>query len=150
MIVQGDCCGSALYYRSPTGYGSLAWARDRFGTDMLSTNFKAGQFVLALLSGAFFTIAGLTMADAADRRVRILNETSFDIVRFYGSNVGSDDWEEDILGRDVLRAGKSVMINFDDGTGYCIFDFKAVFDDGDEVIKERVNICKIGSFRFTE
>ncbi len=117
---------------------------------MVSLKTKFGQLAIAALVGTFFIIANFATADAADRRVRIINETSYDMVRFYGSNVGTDDWEEDILGRDVLRTGRSVMVNFDDGSGYCMFDFKAVFDDGDEVIKERVNVCKIGSFRFTD
>lgn len=117
---------------------------------MISRKMNLGRLLVAALVGAFFVVISLTPVDAADRRVRIINETSYDIVRFYGSNVGTDSWEEDILGRDILRAGRSVMINFDDGSGYCIFDFKAVFDDGDEVIKERVNVCKIGSFRFTQ
>ena len=117
---------------------------------MISRRINIGRILVGAFVGAFFVFASFATADAADRRVRIINETSFDIVRFYGSNVGTDSWEEDILGRDILRAGRSVTINFDDGSGYCIFDFKAVFDDGDEVVKERVNVCKIGSFRFTQ
>jgi hypothetical protein len=42
------------------------------------------------------------------------------------------------------------MINFDDGTGYCKFDFKAEFSDGDEVVKNGIDVCEISSFRFTE
>ena len=83
-----------------------------------------------------------------DRRVNIINETSYDIVRFYGSHVGTDKWQEDILGSDILYSGQSVKINFDDGTGYCMFDFKAVFSDGDELVRERINVCEIGSFRY--
>lgn len=113
---------------------------------------KLGRVVAITLMGAFILIASAPVADAdrQNRRVRIINETSYDMVRFYGSNVGTDDWEEDILGRDILRAGQSVTINFDDGSGYCMFDFKAVFDDGDEVIARRKNVCELGSFRFTD
>jgi hypothetical protein len=89
-------------------------------------------------------------AQALDRRVKIINETSFDIVEFYGSHVGTDSWQEDILGQDVLTAGDSVVINFDDGTGYCKFDFKAIFDDGDELVREGINICEIGTYRYTD
>jgi hypothetical protein len=116
---------------------------------MLKT-MKLGKYLAAALIGVFFVAASFATADAADRRVRIINETSYDMVRFYGSNVGTDDWEEDILGRDILRSGRSVVVNFDDGSGYCMFDFKAVFDDGDEVIAERKNVCELGSFRFTD
>ncbi len=85
---------------------------------------------------------------AQDRRVTIVNDTDFTIVRFYGSNKGSDSWEEDILGSDVLGPNSSVSINFDDGTGYCKFDFRAEFNDGDVLIKKDVNICEIGTFTY--
>jgi len=42
------------------------------------------------------------------------------------------------------------MINIDDGSGYCQFDFKAVFDDGDELVRKKVDVCKISSYRYTE
>jgi hypothetical protein len=87
-------------------------------------------------------------AEALDRRVRIVNETGFTIVRFYGSNTGTDDWQEDILGEDVLPSGSSVIINFDDGTGYCKYDLRAIFDDGDEVTQSGVNICEVGTLTF--
>lgn len=118
----------------------------------MSKFVNLGRFLTIALLGAFVFIASAPVADAdrQNRRVKIINETSFDMVRFYGSNVGTDDWEEDILGKDILRSGQSVNINFDDGSGYCMFDFKAVFDDGDEVIAERKNVCELGSFRFTE
>ena len=94
----------------------------------------------------FFT--SVSTVNALDRRVRIINNTGFTIVRFYGSNKGSKSWEEDILGSDVLPSGSSVNINFNDNTGYCKFDFKAVFDDGDVLIKKNINICEIGSFTY--
>lgn len=87
-------------------------------------------------------------AHALDRRVTIVNETGYTIVKFYGSNTGSDNWEEDILGQDVLPSGSSVVINFDDASGYCKFDFRAVFDDGDELVKQGVNICEISTFTY--
>jgi len=93
-------------------------------------------------------LAFAASANAADRRVKIVNETGYTMVQFYGSNKGSDSWEEDILGSDVLPSGSSVTINFDDGTGYCIFDFKAVFSDGDSVTEFGNNVCELGKFTF--
>jgi hypothetical protein len=87
---------------------------------------------------------------ALDRHVKIINETTFDIVEFYGSQVNAKTWEEDILGKDILRAGQSVDVNFDDGTGYCMFDFRAVFKDGDELVRKNINVCEIGTYRYHE
>ena len=88
--------------------------------------------------------------DGKDRRVRMINATSYTIERMYGSNVNRDSWEEDVLGQGVLRSGNSVMVNWDDNSCNCLFDFKAVFSDGDTAVRRRVNVCRIERFRFTE
>jgi hypothetical protein len=89
-----------------------------------------------------------TPALALDRRVTIVNNTGFTMTNFYGSNKGTNSWEEDILGQDVLPSGSQVTINFYDNSGYCKFDFKAVFEDGDVLVREDVNVCEIGTFTY--
>jgi hypothetical protein len=107
---------------------------------------KAFSAVLAL---AILAI-GVVDAAALDRRVRINNRSSYDIIEFYASNTGSRSWEEDILGRDILPSGSSVVINIDDGSGYCKYDFMAVFEDGDEVVSNDNNVCELSDFNFTD
>ena len=102
---------------------------------------------------AFALSAVLALSSAApalslDRRVTIINNTGFTIVRFFGSNTGSGSWEEDILSDQVLPSGSSVVINFDDATGYCMFDFRAEFEDGDVLERAEVNVCEIGTFTY--
>ena len=106
------------------------------------------RMLLASVSAALLATVYAQGASALNRKVRIVNDTSFTIVEFSGSNKGTNSWQEDILGSDVLGPGSSVNIDFDDGTGYCIFDFKAVFNDDDVVIKKNVNICEIGTFTY--
>lgn len=89
-------------------------------------------------------------ADALDRHMTVINETSFDIVEIYGSNVGENDWQENMLGDEVLSAGASVDVDFDDRSGYCMFDLRAVFEDGDEVVSERVNVCDENRFYYRQ
>ncbi len=105
-----------------------------------------------ILFGASLSLAALAIttasASAQDRRVEIVNDTSFIIMEFYASNVDAATWEEDILGQNVLDSGQSVVVNVDDGSGYCLYDFRAVFNDGDEVTKAGVNVCEIGRFTF--
>lgn len=107
---------------------------------------KAFSAALALATLAI----GVVDAAALDRRVRIVNDSSYDIVEFYASNKGSKSWEEDILGRNILPAGHNVVINIDDGSGYCKFDFLAVFEDGDELIKYDQNVCELSTFTYTD
>jgi len=106
------------------------------------------KFVSYALLALTLLFTSASTVSALDRRVQIVNKTGYTMVRFYGSNKGADSWQEDILGSDVLLSGRSVNINFGDNSGYCKFDFKAVFDDGEVVEKRNVNICKIGTFTF--
>ncbi|WP_419809559.1 hypothetical protein [Sphingomonas sp.] len=123
------------------------------------------QIAAAAVSAALFTAATIvplpTLAvahaapakgctDGKNRRVRMVNATSYTIQRMYGSNEGRTTWEEDVLGDSVLRPGNSVVVNWDDGTCYCVFDFKAVYSDGDTSTKRTVDVCRLETFRFVE
>lgn len=106
---------------------------------------------LFLLSAITLTaLASANTAAAADRHVKVINKTKTAILSFYASRTSSNDWEEDILGEDVIMPGKSMVINIDDGSGACKYDFKGEFEDGEEVVKANVDVCKIGEFAFTE
>lgn len=103
-----------------------------------------------LRTAFLFAISGLALAacdtttssgSSYDRHVTVVNNSPLTVTRFYGSNAGADTWQEDILGSDVLPAGSSVRINFDDGSGYCTFDFKAEFSDGTSVTEYGVDVC---------
>ena len=89
-------------------------------------------------------------ANALDRRVRIVNESKHDIVGFYGTNVGVPDWQDNLLGAAVLRAGASIVLDFEDGSGYCRFRFRAVFDDNKELVRPSVNVCEVGTYKYTD
>lgn len=106
------------------------------------------KFASIALLASFVSVMVALPALALDRRVNIVNKTGYTMMEFYASNVDAKTWEEDILGKHVLESGQSVLINIDDGTGYCLYDFRAVFSDGDEVTKARVNVCEIGTFTF--
>jgi len=104
--------------------------------------------LLPLAVAGAFCAASVLPASALDRRVKIVNQTGYTIVEFYASNTGTSDWQEDILGPDVLPTGSSVMVNIDDGTGYCKYDLLAVFEDGDEVVQSNLNVCEVGTFTY--
>ncbi len=107
------------------------------------------RILLAGVAAAF--LAGTVAPVAAfDRRVRIVNDSHHKIVGFYAINAGLKDWHESLLGDDVLPAGGSVVLNFEDGSGYCRYRFRAVFDDGVALERASVNICEVGTYRYTD
>lgn len=70
------------------------------------------------------------------------------MVAFYASRANVTDWEENILAGQKLKSGSSIVIDIDDGTKGCVYDFKAVFSDGDEVVSEDNNVCELELFTF--
>ena len=87
--------------------------------------------------------------DGYDRHVVIKNRTGWTMVRFYASDSRTDDWEEDILGRAVLEDGEDVRVNIDDGSGACLYDFKAEFSNGQELTRFNINVCQISDYTYT-
>lgn len=86
---------------------------------------------------------------SADRSVEVVNKTGQTMTEFYASVTSTNSWEEDILEDDTLEDGDSVDVNVDDGSGKCIYDFRAVFESGAESVKRGVNVCQISTFTFT-
>ena len=88
-------------------------------------------------------------ANAADRNVDIVNKTGMTMTAFYASITNANSWEENILGNDNLADGETQPVDIDDGSGKCVFDFKAVFKGGGTAERRGVNVCQISTFTFT-
>ncbi len=87
--------------------------------------------------------------DGINRVVNINNLTGMTMTHFYASSSASSSWGPEQLGpTTVLPSGRSVSINFDDGTGACTFDFKARFSNGQELLKYGVNVCVISNYNY--
>jgi hypothetical protein len=79
---------------------------------------------------------------AFDRHIQITNNTRMAIIEFYVAPVGTELWEKDLLGDEILLPANSVLVDVNDRTGYCRFDVKVIYDDGTGVIRHDVNICR--------
>jgi hypothetical protein len=97
-------------------------------------------------TAAVAAIIALPVA-ALDRTMTIVNRTGVTMNNFYATNTGNSNWGRDWLGSDVMPSGSQFFIDFNDNSGYCMFDFRAVFTDGDELI-DQVNVCEIGTYTY--
>ncbi len=101
------------------------------------------------LALAGLVLAASTLAAAAvDRHVQIHNDTGYTIYRFYSTNSGADRWGSDVMGSSVLPSGSAMNLNFDNTKGYCEFDFRIEFENGETHDEYRINVCEIGDFTF--
>jgi hypothetical protein len=104
-----------------------------------------------LLAGAVIASAlSAVPAFAEDLIFSLDNKTSGALTEFYASPVNVGNWEDDILGSDVLPAGQSVNITIADGREVCEYDLRSVFEDGQVVERKNLNLCETGSYTISE
>jgi hypothetical protein len=111
--------------------------------------------VIGLGAALSCSLVGMSAAQANDPvTFTLINSTSRVLEEFYASPPSTNDWEEDILGVDVLNPGESVEITIDDGRSDCLYDFKGVLGPGDGVgrgalIQSSVEVCNGGSYEYS-
>ena len=66
--------------------------------------------------------------------ITVVNNTGVDIYGLYASTIDIDDWEEDILGTEILEAGGIFDIDFSFGSTQTKWDF-AMTDIDDNIIE---------------
>jgi hypothetical protein len=73
------------------------------------------------------------------------------LTHLFVSPTESDDWGDDILGRDVMAPGESVLVQFTkfapDG---CAYDIKTAFEDGGEGKLIAVDLCSNDTVTFSD
>ena len=96
-------------------------------------------------------LAGAAIATAISAAPAYAEDLAFIAIQeFYASPVGVDDWEEDILGTDILAAGEALRITIADGRDVCEYDLKIVFDDASEMEERSINLCETGSYTVSD
>jgi hypothetical protein len=80
------------------------------------------------------------------RHFRVTNETGQPIVELYLAVAGSGNWQGDLLGRDYLSPGNSVLVAIDDPNESCQADLRIVLDDGSERVSRDADICLVADF----
>jgi hypothetical protein len=81
---------------------------------------------------------------ADPRNFTLINDSSITISHVYVAASASNDWGDDILGRDVLLPGESVDIlfsRFDGEAGVCLYDIMVMGKDGEEGYLYGVDLC---------
>ena len=92
---------------------------------------------------AFLVIFALLSfgAQADDYYVEITNKTGYTIQYVYVSPDKSSEWEEDVLGSEVLMDGKTKRVNLK-GYKSPVFDIKLVDEDGDTYTYWDIDVSK--------
>jgi len=76
---------------------------------------------------------------------KLKNRTGYTIAEVYVSPTKSEDWEEDVMGTDVLENGQSVDIEFSRAAKSCVWDLKVIYDDEEEAEWTGFDLCKVST-----
>lgn len=99
---------------------------------------------------AFACVASSASAQTGPLDFTLNNNTSEVVVQLFISVPSTNDWEEDILGTDVLGSGDSVNVSINDGLEDCEYDIKVVFDDDTpDLIVMGVDFCAVNGDELT-
>jgi hypothetical protein len=104
--------------------------------------------IFTTLTALALTLTLAASAQAQDRQVRIHNNTDITLYRFFSTNSGAENWGSDVMGSSTLPPGAAMTLNFDNTFGYCVFDFRAVFEDGQELTRGGVNVCEVSDYSY--
>jgi len=96
---------------------------------------------LLFVSFLLFSVSGLYAQGV--QNFLLINSTGLSIDQLFVSPANVDNWEEDILGVDILENGAECEISFDISEEACLWDILIVDADGDEIVWEDLNLCEI-------
>jgi len=94
----------------------------------------AGFFILLLLTAV--------VAFAGDQDFTLVNDTGLTIDQLYISPTKADNWEEDILGVDVLKHGEEVHITFSRDEKTRHWDIMIVDEEGDKIYWRDIDLIQ--------
>lgn len=81
---------------------------------------------------------------SSTRSIRIENNSGQNIVALYVDSSGSRTWSQEQLGHGSLRNGQSLEANL---SGDCMYDIKAVFQNGQSMERRQVDTCSSNYIR---
>ena len=88
-------------------------------------------------------------SDSTNQNFVLRNNTGQTITHVYVSAITSNNWEEDLLGRNVLPDRETLRINFNRSEDECNWDIKVNLADGTSREQRNMNLCRLGEVEVT-
>jgi len=101
---------------------------------------------LALILTVMFVLAlSCNIAFAGAQDFTLINNAKYNIVKVYVSPSVSNDWQEDVLGDEVLMIGERVNITFDRSENDAMWDIRVVDENEKTHTWKNINLKKIST-----
>jgi hypothetical protein len=80
--------------------------------------------------------------DGALQDFLLVNETGVVINSVYITPHDTEEWGDDILGKDVFNSDEETVISFDRNEDVCLWDLRIEDTDGNAIIWYDIDLCK--------
>jgi len=107
----------------------------------MGVNVKKVIAALVIAVGSLMVLP----AWADSRDFDLVNATGYPIKHVFIDQSSSDEWTDDILGRDILDNGETVSITFGQAEKGCKWDLKVIYTDDESAVWSGFNLCVINS-----
>ena len=87
--------------------------------------------------------------DSTNQNFVLRNNTGQTITHVYVSAITSNNWEEDLLGSNVLPDRETFRINFNRSEDECNWDIKVNLADGTSREERNMNLCRLSEVEVT-
>lgn len=82
-------------------------------------------------------------AQASEEELTVVNRTGYDIAQVHIAPNSTDDWEEDVLGADVLENGETLIVDMSRSADTCDWDVMVVYTDQDTAYWRDLDFCEM-------
>jgi hypothetical protein len=99
--------------------------------------------LIGIVGVSLLAATAATAAAPGDQDFTVVNKTGVEIHKLHVSPHSSDEWGEDILGKDTLADGESLDINFSRSEKAAHWDLRIEDSEGHSVTWESLNLLEI-------
>lgn len=99
------------------------------------------NYIKGLVAAAALTTASAAIAGTQD--FAVINGTGQTIQEMHVSASAKDNWEEDVLGDNILENGERFNLSFDRGEKACLWDLKVTYESGKTATWNAIDLCTV-------
>lgn len=93
---------------------------------------------------ALLWLAGSAVAQEAKQDFKLVNKTGYELKEVYVGPTKSDDWGDDIMGKQTVPDGAIVNVHFHPKAQTCHWDLKVVYSEDDSsAVWFDINLCEV-------
>lgn len=97
------------------------------------------------LTVMFVLVLSCNIAFAGAQDFTLINNAKYNVAKVYVSPSAVDDWQEDVLGDEVLMRGEQVNITFARGETASLWDLRVVDENDKTHTWKNINLKKIST-----